>query len=177
MIDILPLPQKILIRRMRWMRIATTCLVGVILLVVIAAVLLLPTFETIQSRKVALGAYTKQLEAKGAIVSAGDISALEARTAVVAERLAGKIPESPLSYINTIKANQIQGIRLTGYEVATPEKRMVQLRGVAATRQVLQQFIAALQQDSHISAVDSPITNFVKSAESEFTMMITFTQS
>lgn len=177
MIDILPLNQKVLIRRIRWMRIVSTCLAGIVLLIVITAVLLLPTFETIQSRKVALGAYTKQLEAKGAIVSNDDITTLETRTNTVADKLAGKIPESPLSYIATIKSNQIQGIRLNGYEIASPEKRTVQLRGIASTRQALQQFIAALQQDPHISAVDSPITNFVKSTESEFIMTITFTQS
>lgn len=177
MIDILPHPQKILIRRMRSMRIVTTCLFGLVVLVLIAIVLLLPTYETIRSRTVALSAYTKELEAKGAIVSSADIATLEARAGVVAEKLAGKVPDSPLVYISTIRANQIQGIRLTGYEIASSEKRMVQLRGVAATRQILQQFIATLQQDPRVSVVDSPITNFVKSAESEFTMTITFTQS
>lgn len=177
MIDILPLAQKKAIRRIRQMRIGTSIFVGITVLAGVAVLLLLPTYETTQSRKVTLGTYTKQLEENGEIVASEDIDVLGSRVSNLAQKLAVALPSSPLIYIDTIKANQIQGIRFTGYEFSSPEKRTVQLRGVAANRQVLQQFIAALGQDSRVSVVDSPITNFVKSAESEFTMTITFTQS
>lgn len=176
MIDILPLAQKKTIRHVRHMRVATSVFVGVILLAIIGAVLLLPTYETIRSRKTALGAYTKQLEENGDIVASSDVTALEARTAALSQKLAAPLPSSPLEYMDVVKANQIQGIRFTGYEFTSPEKRTVQLRGIASNRQVLQQFIAALGQDPRVSVVDSPIANFVKSAESEFTMTITFIQ-
>jgi hypothetical protein len=137
---------------------------------------LLPTYETTHSRKVALSAYTKQLEENGDIVAVSDIAALETRVGTLSQRLAVSLPPSPLVYIDIIKQNQTTGIRFTGYECSAPEKRIVQLRGVAANRQALQQFIASLEKDERISVVDSPVTNFVKSAESEFTMTITFAQ-
>lgn len=159
------------------MRIATAICLGCIVLSSTALILLLPTYETTQSRKAALGAYTKQLEENGAIISEGDVTALQSRITALSQKLASPLPSSPLVYIDIIKTNHIQGIRFTGYEITSPEKRIVQLRGVASNRQVLQQFIAALDQDTRVSVVDSPIANFVKSAESEFTMTITFTQS
>jgi hypothetical protein len=176
MIDILPVQQKVLIRRIRFMRMCTTIVSAIVVLAVIAGLLLLPTLETIRSRKIALQAYTKQLEEEGMIVSAEDITNLQSRTTALSARLAVPLPESPLSYIGIVKTHQISGIRLVGYEILNPEKRTLQIRGVATTRQILQQFISALQEDARIATVDSPVTNFVKSTESEFTMTITFTQ-
>ena len=177
MIDILPLNQKTMIRRIRFVRILTTILVSIVVLMIAAALLLLPTFETIQSRTTALHAYTRELEENGLITTTDDIATLESRTKLLSERLASKVPESPLIYIDIIKSYRIQGVRITGYDIPSPEKRMIQLRGIASTRQTLQQFITALDQDARIATVDSPVTNFVKSTDNEFTLTITFTQS
>lgn len=161
---------------MRILRITTTYLVSVILLGCASLLLLLPTYTAVQARAQAMRTHTQELHAEGALVSSADIEALQSRTKFLREKLTAKIGASPLLYIDIVIEHTMQGVRIVGFEIPTPEKYTMQVRGTAATRQALQTFITALQGDSRIAVVDSPITNFVKSAESEFNLTLTFVQ-
>jgi hypothetical protein len=110
------------------------------------------------------------------MVSAADIAALEARTKRMREKLTAKVPASPLVFVQIVGEVTVPGVKLVGFDIPNPEKNTVQIRGTASTREALQQFIGALQKDARIATVDSPITNFVKSSESEFTLTLTFVQ-
>lgn len=176
MINILPPSQKKLVRRIRIMRVVAAYLGSVIVLAVVAVVLLLPTYVSIRSREMALRSHTRALEANGVMVSAADIAALEARTKRMREKLTAKVPASPLVFVQIVGEVTVPGVKLVGFDIPNPEKNTAQIRGTASTREALQQFIGALQKDARIATVDSPITNFVKSSESEFTLTLTFVQ-
>lgn len=176
MINILPLTQKTLVRRIRIVRLISTCLAGVIVLALVAVILIAPTLEVVRSRARALGLYSRELQASGSMVSPQEVAQLQARTKVVRERLTVKLPTPPLVFVEIIQAHTVPGVRLTAFDIQSPEKRMLQLRGTATTREALQRFVGVLEADTRIALVDSPITNFVKSSESEFTLTLTFTE-
>jgi len=165
-----------MIRHIRTMRMINTALAGCTLLALVGLLLLLPTYEMIRTRAQALQLYTRELEANGVVISETDIALLQSRIKLLREKLTVHITYAPLTYVEVVEQHQVDGVRITGYDIENPEKQMMQIRGFATNRQVLQQFITVLQADTRIVVVDSPITNFVKSSEGEFTLMITFKQ-
>lgn len=163
-----------MIRRVRYMRIATVIVWSAIILLAVSTALFLPTLQTIDSRYIVTTDQMHRLEQSGVITKAVDVMDLQKRTRAIKDKLASSLPASPMQYINHIRTYEGSGIRLIGYGVTNADKPIVEVHGVATTRQNLQQFIATLQADSTIATVDSPVTNFVKSSQSEFTITITF---
>jgi hypothetical protein len=173
MIDILPYSQKVVIKRIRTMRIITVVLWAIILLLGATALLFLPTLQTINSRYSITTAQMDHLEQSGVIIKSADVVSFERRLVVIKNKLALKTPPAPMAYVERIRT-YAQGIELTGYTINSADKPIVQVRGVASTRQALQQFVTALQNDTTIAVVDSPIANFVKSNQGSFTLTVTF---
>ncbi len=173
MINILPYNQKQLIRRIRSMRITIATLWAGSIILAASVALFVPTLQTINSRHAIVSTQIKKLEASGTVTKTADVVSLERRVKAVKEKLAAPLPTDPTVLIDQLRAYQTAGIRLTGYDLAT-DKPVVQLHGTATDRQSLQQFVATLQRDQSIGAVDSPIANFVKSSQSEFTVTVTF---
>jgi len=174
MINILPYNQKKVIERIRYMRIATVTLWVGIILFVVAIALFLPTLQTINSRFLITNEQMVRLEQSGAITKAVDVIELQRRTRVLKDILAANLPVSPMQYIDRIRTHATAGIILNGYDMSTAEKPVVEVRGVASTRQGLQQFVSALQSDATVASVDSPVSNFVKSSQSDFIITVTF---
>ena len=174
MINILPYNQKKMIRRTRCVRIVVVAIWSTIILILVAGVLFLPTLLTINTRYAIARGQTDRLQQSGVIITAADIALLEKRTKAVKDKLAVPAPLSPMDYTTHIRAHETSGITLIGYDMGNTDKLNMQVRGIAATRQALQQFVAALQEEATIATVDSPVTNFVKSSESEFTITVTF---
>ena len=173
MIDILPYTQKHTLKRIRILRIATVIIWEVILLAVVAAALLLPTLMTVNSRYAIAIGQTERLEQSGAITKPVDVIELQQRTRLLKEKLAAPLVETPIGYIEHIQNKETSGIRLTGFAMSTTDP-VLEVSGVATSRQSLQQFIAVLEADAAIEVVDSPVTNFVKSTQSQFKIVITF---
>ncbi len=163
-----------MIRHTRYTRIVTVVLWAAILMLVISALLLLPTVHTIQSRAVITNEQMARLEQSGVITKAVDVIDLQKRARVMKEKLAAQLPVPPMEYVERIRAYEDSGIKMTGYKINSADKPILQIYGVAMTRQTLQRFIAALQADPTIQTVDSPVTNFVKSTQSSFMITVTF---
>lgn len=173
MIDILPYSQKVVIKRIRTMRIMIVIVWGAILLFGVATVLFVPTLQTINSRYSIASTQMDRLEQSGAIIKPADVMSFERRLVVIKNKLALKVAPPPMEYVERIRVHA-EGIELTGYTISSADKPVIQVRGVASTRQALQQFVTALQNDSTIAVVDSPIANFVKSSQGSFTVTVTF---
>lgn len=156
------------------MRIATVSVWSVVILIFVAGILFLPTLQTINSRYMIAKEQMERLEQSGAIAKAVDIEALVARTSVLTEKLAVAVPPSPMEYMQYVQKYRSDGIRITGYEMSAADKPIMQIRGVASTRENLQQFVGLLQAEPAVATVDSPVANFVKSSQSEFMITVTF---
>lgn len=159
------------------MRIATVMIWVFTILLIIAAALFLPTLMTINSRYQIALAQVARLEATGVIIKPVDVESLTRRAKVLESKLAAPSAVNPLEYINRIRSTAKGGIILKGFTVADTTVPAVEVVGIASTRQSLQAFITALEADPSIDIVDSPITNFVKSTQSDFTIRVTFKQS
>ncbi len=177
MINILPYNQKRTIRTIRYLRIMTVVVWGLIILGVAAGALFLPSLLTVNSRYAIEVAQTRHLEQSGVIVKAADVVDLQQRTKSIKDKLAAPRTKTPLEYIAYIRNHEGTGVRLTGFTVHTTEKPTISVVGVAPTRQSLQGFVDALKSDPLIESVESPVTNFVKSTQSEFTISVIFITS
>ncbi len=156
---------------------ATGILVGVMVLMGVSALLFLPTLELISARYLLVNTQTRALEANGSIAKSVDVMSLSKAVKTIKEKLDAPIPPSPLAYIAIMRSDQTAGITFTGYGIADATQPIVELHGVAATREALQQFVDALHHDSAVASVDSPVENFVKSTQSQFVITVTFAAS
>lgn len=177
MINILPYEQKRAVKRIRIMRIVTVVLWMTVILLVIAGVLFLPTLMTINSRYQIALAQVARLEATGVIVKPVDVESLTRRARTLEEKLAVQTPADPFDYVTHIREIAKGGISLVGFTIPDTTALAVEVVGVASTRASLQNFITALEADPMVDVVDSPITNFVKGTESDFTIKVTFKKS
>lgn len=171
MIDILTYTQKRTVNKIRTIRVVMVFLWGIILLLAIAVILFLPTLHTINSRFVLADAQMRRLEAGGLIAKKADISELKNKTNHIIEKIAADLPPSPLEYINLIQKHEVDGIKLTGFSI---NGIVVEVNGVASTRQNLQRFVNELQAEPSITTVNSPVTNFIKNNQNEFSISLTF---
>lgn len=174
MINILPYNHKKMVDRLRTARVVTITLWAYILLVIIAGLLLLPLSVAIDSRFSFANNQIAQLEREGIAVKDVDIAALEARTKTLLEKLAAPLRPSPLVYIDIVRSHASGGISLNGYAIEAGEGLVLKVAGTAASRETLQRFVAALQKEERIASVESPVSNYVKSAESPFSLTIMF---
>lgn len=174
MINLLPVEQKKIVRHIRTLRIWGAIVSGVGLLVLICVILLLPTYRLLKTQEQIVDTYTKQLQDDGVLVTTADIESAQTAIQRLQEKIAAKPSVSPFYYIAIIQNAHVLGIRIKSYDMAATDKKMLQIRGVANDRMTLQQFVASLQNDPRITSVDSPVSNFVKSTENEFTISVIF---
>lgn len=174
MINILPYHQKKAIERLRMLRVASVTIWALAFLAGAAMLLLVPLLVTINSRFAIAGGQIEELERAGIVVRPVDVAALEARTQRLLQKLAAPTAPSPIEYIAVVRGIPAQGITLSGYTTGESNAPILEVAGTAATREALQRFIAALEKDERIASVESPVSNYVKSAASPFTISITF---
>ncbi len=145
-----------------------------IILMIIAAALFLPTLMTINSRYQIALAQVARLEAMGVIVKPVDIQSLNGRARTLEQKLAAPESPNPFIYIDRIRSTTPGGITLHGFSINDTTTLAVEVTGVASTRAQLQSFVASLQTDETVERVDSPLTNFVKGTQSDFTITVIF---
>ena len=174
MTNILPYQHKKAVERLRLIRVAAITLWAFTLLMIAALVLMLPLAVAIRSRLAIFEGQLKQLEVAGVVVDPGSVAVLQSRAAALEAKLAAKLPPAPMHYIMRIREAAPGGIRLTGFLTEEAAQPQVEIAGVAATRQALQQFISAIETEPSVAAVESPVANYVKSTNSPFSITITF---
>lgn len=91
-------------------------------------------------------------------------------------RLLSGVPlaESPfVSLLERVLGHRNQGIRITNIRyVAEAEGEVIDLAGVALSRQSLLAFIEAFKNDEAFASIDSPISNLIKDRDVPFTLSI-----
>lgn len=174
MINLLPYQQKKIVERTRVLRFASATLGAIIILVIVAGLLFLPTLMTINSRHGLAERQIALLEQEGVVISEVDIANLDARAQTLVSKFATAVGTSPVTYIATLRGLAQSGVTISGFVLDQSNPLIMDISGMATNRTVLQQFVATLEKDSKIAAVESPITNYVKSKDNEYVIKVTF---
>ncbi len=156
------------------MRITTVTLSGLILLMIVAMVLFLPTLHTINTRFALATNDIRILEQSGEVVKKINVIELKRRTKNIVDKLAAPLPPTPLKYIDVIRKYEKDGIKINGFLVNDASNRTIEIKGVATTRQNIQNLVNNLQSESGILSVNSPVANFIKNNQGDFTITVVF---
>lgn len=171
MINILPYNERKIIDRVRILRIITTLIWSLVILVLVGTILYFPTLITINSRYAIALNQMRLLEKSGTIISPVDVTSLDTRTRTLQAKLAATLSTTPIEYLSIARKLTPGDVNVTGFSVT---KNTLQITGIATTRRALQSYISILQNNSSIQSVDSPVSNFVKSVRIPFTISVTF---
>lgn len=163
-----------MIRNIRTLKVVNTTLVVLTVLGIAGAFLLLPAFITINNRYDITQAQVDSLKQQGVIASAIDIQELDRRTADLEAKLAVSTEASPTELIKIIRALAGKDILLTGFSKEKSDALKLSVTGVATTREALQAYIESLKGQQKVESVDSPIANYVKSKDADFTITVSF---
>ena len=177
MINILPYKEKKAIKRLRFFRMATVSLWAGSMLVASASLLFWPTLITVNSRFNLISGQMQKFESSGIVTKPVDVLNLEYRTKTIATKLAATVPPVPTYYIAQVKKHLISGVTLSGFTLDPATSPTLTIVGTAGTREQLQAFIAELKKDAIFATVNSPVSNFVKNSQSQFTVVVTFKTS
>lgn len=172
MINLIPYKQKSLIKRLRSLRILNSVLTALIILSAIVFVLSIPTALAINARHALVLKELHTLEDKGEIVKEENMTNLQNSVKNLKAKFAADLAPSPLVYMDIVRENINSGITLKGFESVSDQS--IQIHGLADQRQDIQQLVDTLEQVESVDKVDSPVSNYIKSTNSEFVITITF---
>ncbi len=174
MINILPYEQKKMVKNIRYIRMANVFVLGLALLIVVAGVLLVPIFITINSRYSIAQSEINHLEESGIIIKDVDLASLEARTRTLLLKLSTTLPMSPVQYIALVRDLTPSSIYIQDFAMTNTIIPTLYLSGIARSRADLQNFVDTIKADPTVVSVNSPVSNFVKSVGGDFKISITF---
>lgn len=174
MINLLPYIEKKDIKRIRVMRMLTVALMSVIALALILCALLAPTILTINSRYTLWQGEVIRLEQAGAAVSAESMADSETRVERLKKEFIAPSTLSPIDAITIAQNAASKGITFSGFAFVAGTEQTLSIQGVVTTRDVLQRYVTALTQQSSVVTVDSPVTNYLKQRDNEFTLTVVF---
>jgi Tfp pilus assembly protein PilN len=174
MTNLLPYNQKKLVHRLAFLKLLTVTFAALLLLLVLGAILFFPTLITINSRYRLAQNQVLLLEKSGAIASPVDIASFDALTNALVQKLAAPSVAAPTEYIDTILSVVPAGIVIDGYTLSSTDAKAISVHGIAATREALQSYISMLEALPRVDMVDSPISNYVASKNSEFSITVSF---
>ncbi|MBP6858055.1 MAG: hypothetical protein KBC11_02605 [Candidatus Pacebacteria bacterium] len=172
MINLLPYREKKSIEKIRMIRFLQSVTIGFLLICVAIIFLLLPTFFNINYRFSLETKQIDELQKKGMVSSDVDLSNLAQRSKSVESKLSIPKIVEPTEYIKTITDFVLPGLSIDRF--ATIEAKTLEISGVVDTRETLQAFIKIIEGSPTVSSVDSPVSNFVKSKNSEFKITVLF---
>lgn len=172
MINLIPLKQKKQIKKLQMVRMINTVLLGVILILVVGALLVLPTLFTVESRFDLTKERITVLEKEGALPSDVNIESLTSRAKKVQSKLTVKEKKTPLEYIATIESARPPLVVVQRFSISKP--LLVEVFGTAPDRETLQLFVTTLKNNSSIALVDNPVSNFVITKDKSFKITVSF---
>lgn len=177
MINFLPPEAKSAVKREYIVR---TMSVWALLLAVVTAVwalLLAPTYILLMQELGALGLEVVRMEdARGAQAYAAARAELEKAQLLARELNAAPGGHTASTVLEHIQEAQTSSITLSGfsYEYTGAVAKSVTVRGVAATRETLIQFSAALERDPLFARADVPVSDLAEGRNLPFTLTIAF---
>ena len=174
MSNILPHDYKAKVWKLRALRLIIVIIFAVTSLGAAGLLLLIPTLMTVDSRYSIANSQVKRLEDAGAIADPARVSSLGARTGVLVQKLASTLAVPPSDHLAVVRERTVSGITLTGFTMTDASSLSATVSGIALNRQSLQNFVTSLANDERVAVVDSPVSNFVKNSNSQFTVVVTF---
>ncbi len=175
MSNLLPHNHIKLVKRLYKAKTISVTIWFLIAMTVFGVVLFLPTLFTINSRFGIAQHQIKTLEQSGELVSPVDIALYEKTVEGLLQSLAAPQPLPPTRYINILTNTLTPGVTLTGFEILKSDDRiMVRTGGIATTRESLQAYLIMLEQHDMVAMVDNPISNYIGSRDTEFSVVVTF---
>lgn len=163
-----------MIARLRILRAMVMIVLLCAIAMVVALLLLLPASVVIKNQYEIAQTQLNQYALKGELIPQARVDALIPQVAGIAGALTAPTSATPVRYMQAITSNIPAGIMLSGISVDAQKATSVTISGTANNRTTLQQFVALLGRIDGVATVDSPVANYVKSQNAEFSITITF---
>lgn len=116
----------------------------------------------------------QKLEARDNFFNDVDLSTLDQRSQVLDKKLSAPEGNDPILYVKKIEAVTPHTIAVSRYSVGDTASPVLQIFGISSSRVNLESFVKALQAVPEVLSVDSPIANYVKNGNADFTITVTF---
>jgi len=182
MINLLPELYKLQFsREYRW-RVAVTVLLFLDALAIAASILLVPSFlQSAELGVVVSTPTTKEASSQAAALHAG-LLAQTATLSTVLKALTSGGSAAPLftDVMTRIDADKTKAISITSVNYALAARgaggnasAVLVMHGMAATRDDLAQFVAALKAEKYINNVQVPISDYAADSDVPFTITVT----
>lgn len=140
----------------------------------VSALLSIPILITINSRYEIATNQKRILEESGAVIEAVSLNTLEDRTRLLLSKLGAPTAPSPVQYIAFVRELAPSSVSLRGFVMDNNKIPILNVSGVANTRNDLQRFVDTIKADPRVALVDSPVSNFIKSTDNDFKITVTF---
>ncbi len=178
MANLLPLSQKINIKKTYHMRLLIVALVSTLLLILVGTTMLIPaliagvTKEKITREYFATISNVSTREQYENIQK--EIADLNQKTTFILENENRGVTVSEIIKNIISHRNKDISLRAFSYEVVigSTSRRLITISGIAERRQALVLFIENLKADSFYSDVLVPVSNFVKNTDVSFTITV-----
>ena len=175
MINLLPKNEKKSIDHEYHLRRTALILMAAITIVVVVIVLMVPMYLISIYKKRSISADTASAVAKDARDQQNYTMQInEAKTflKVLKPEEKAVVPSSVIALLTSHKTSDIR-ITSLSYSQTAPGESLVNVLGVAQTREALSAFTEALAQEKKVKKVDVPVSNFTKDANIQYTFTMT----
>lgn len=165
------------LRRDYFVRYGVAVVVAITILIVIAGILLFPTYvfltKALSAKEARLASIESKLSSADEVTLSARLSNL-AHSTTILMRLS-KIPSTSVLIRNLLAVSH-PGITLSGFSYtpsADKNANILTISGTATTRDALRAYQVALQDTSFIQTADLPISVYAKDTDISFTVTIT----
>lgn len=175
MMNLLPLEEKKKITREYHARlvVVATCLFGIV--IVLGIIMLTPSYITLLLKKktivLALGTPILEERARAYDTLSAELEEANRKLSILEDSAsAPRIFENVIVPITARRG----GVLITGivYEKNTAGAKIARVNGVAKNREDLRTFIKMLEEEAYFTRVETPVSNFVKDKDIEFSLEI-----
>jgi Tfp pilus assembly protein PilN len=175
--NLLPYQRQLKLLREYRLRLGVVAVSLLSVLVLTAALLLIPTYVLLAGSASAKGSHLDRIKAS---LSASDSEALSARLDALAAdareliALSGKTSVSKI--VSSVLGVPRPGITLSGFAYAPAEGKIAEtfsISGVAATRDALRRYQTTLQTEPFARSAELPVSAYAKDADIAFTITVT----
>lgn len=175
-INVLPYENKKELKREYWMRYGTVVLNFILMISLISTLLLFPAYFLSSQKERLVEQKLEAFDRENPTLIKNDINKIVTDINTKLEILSKAEGPWKLSerVINNILENRIQGI--TYSQILYSKKgteSLLEIRGVASSRDTLRNFKTILDNNPNFSRVDLPISNFLEKSNLNFTILIT----
>lgn len=176
--NLLPFERQRELSRDYILRFAAAVATALTALVVVAGLLLVPTYVLLTQRTVSKGVHLANIES---ILSSSNEGALSARLAALSNdakilTALGSVP-SASAIIRSMLATPRPGISLSGFSYSPAEAASsagtLSISGSAATRDALRAYQLAIEDSAFATSADLPVSAYARDANIPFTITVT----